>query len=364
MCGFLVIAHRGACYYEPENTLRSIGRALKLGAEMVEVDVRLSKDGEVVVIHDESVDRTTNGSGYVRDMSLKELKKLDAGFRESIPTLREVLGLVKGKATLAVELKEEAIEDKVVGLVEEEGFEAEVLVTSFLHDALRNVKGLNPEIKTGVIFRSRPVNPVQLALDVNADCLLPHYKYVDQSMVEEAHRRNLAVYPWTVNSKEDAQRLVAVGVDGIVTDKPDLLVEKAVAVKKVFVAGPIMGMENNQSYRGRLRKILTAHGYEVLDPWEREKAVYREAESGWWEDVPSRGFIKRDLEDIDRCSLFVAYFPIVSAGASMELFYARSKGKKIIVISPMKELSPWITSHADHVFRSFKEFEKFLTEGE
>jgi len=219
----LIIAHRGASAYEPENTLRSVRRALKLGADMVEVDVHASRDGHIVVIHDTTVDRTTEGKGYVKDMTLKELKRLDAGLREQIPTLEEVMELVRGRAQLVIEIKVPGTEERVLQIIEERVLENETLITSFYHPVIKRIKELNPYMRTGVIVASRPIKPVQLALNANADALFPKHAFVDLQMVEETHKYNVVVYPWTVNTISEMRPLIDMGVDGIVTNKPDIL---------------------------------------------------------------------------------------------------------------------------------------------
>jgi len=219
----LVIAHRGASGYEPENTLRSVEKALELGADMVEVDVHVSRDGYIVVIHDARLERTTNGKGYVKDLTLEELKKLDAGLGEQIPTLEEVIQLVKGKARLVVEIKVPGTEKRVLQEIKENRLEDEALITSFYHPVIRWVKELNPNVQAGVIIASRPVKPAQLAIDAKANALFPKYTFVDQEMVLVAHKNNLVVYPWTVDTLSEINPLIKMGVDGIVTNKPSIL---------------------------------------------------------------------------------------------------------------------------------------------
>ncbi|MEM3708310.1 MAG: glycerophosphodiester phosphodiesterase family protein [Nitrososphaerales archaeon] len=218
-----IIAHRGASAYEPENTLRAVKRALELNAKMIEVDVRLSKDEQIVVIHDESVDRTTNGKGLVKNLTLEELRKLDAGKGEKIPTLQEVINAVRKKAILIIEIKVLNIEDSIVRTIEKEGIENEVIVTSFNHHILKRIKNLNPTIKTGVIFKCHPIKSVDLALNANAESLFPEYRYLSKEMVNEAHKNNLRIFPWTIDDPSIANELIEIGVDGIVTNKPDLL---------------------------------------------------------------------------------------------------------------------------------------------
>lgn len=128
--------------------------------------------------------------------------------------------------------------------------------------------------------------------------------------------------------------------------------------KKAFISGPILGMENNQNYRKPITEILKKLGFDVIDPWKREKILYQGDERCWWDKVPTFDFIQRDLDDADRCDVMVVYLPILSAGACMEMFYAKRKGKKIIVISEIKCLSPWIIAHSDMIVKSVDELEE------
>jgi hypothetical protein len=130
--------------------------------------------------------------------------------------------------------------------------------------------------------------------------------------------------------------------------------------KQVFISGPILGMENNQDYRQKITSILLKTGFDVIDPWNREKILYKGNESCWWDKVPTFDFIQRDLDDAYRCDIMVVYLPKLSAGACMELFYAKRKGKKIVVVSEMKCLSPWIIAHSDLVIKDFNELEEAL----
>ena len=130
--------------------------------------------------------------------------------------------------------------------------------------------------------------------------------------------------------------------------------------KNVFISGPIQGMENNQAYRATIGKICTSLGFETIDPWLREKKLYRKDEPYWWTKVPAENFVQRDLADIEKCDVLIAYLPHLSAGACMELFYAKRKGKKVIVVSNMSRLSPWIVVHADKIVKSFEELKDAL----
>jgi nucleoside 2-deoxyribosyltransferase len=121
-------------------------------------------------------------------------------------------------------------------------------------------------------------------------------------------------------------------------------------------------MEKEQSYREVIRKICLRYGYETIDPWEREKIIYRGTEPGWWNKVPAADFIRRDLEDIEKCDILIAYLPKLSAGTCMELFYAKLKGKKTICICQIKNPSPWITTHSDIILKKIKELKGILKE--
>ena len=131
---------------------------------------------------------------------------------------------------------------------------------------------------------------------------------------------------------------------------------------KVFISGPILGMENQQEYRQKITEVLIAAGFEVIDPWNREKVLYKGDDRCWWDKVPTFDFIQRDLDDADRCDVMVVYMPVLSAGACMEMFYAKRIGKKIIVVSQIKCLSPWIIAHSDIAVEGLDQLTEALKE--
>ncbi len=130
--------------------------------------------------------------------------------------------------------------------------------------------------------------------------------------------------------------------------------------KKVFISGPIIGREKQQDYRRIITDIAAKLDLEVIDPWKRERVLFNGTEECWWDKVPTFDFVQRDLDDADRCDIMVVYLPILSAGACMEMFYARRKGKKIIVVSDQELLSPWIIYHSDMVIKSFSQLEEAI----
>jgi len=219
----LKIGHRGARAYEPENTLRSFKKAIELGVDAVELDVRETKDGKLVVIHDADVSRTTNGKGLVSELTLKEIKALETEKGEKIPSLEEALDFIDKKVKILIELKETGYEKKVLGLVKKKGLEENVIIVSFLEDALKKVRELNKKVETGLIY-VRHKNPIKTALELKANYLLPMYAFTHTANIQKAHENGLKVIVWTVNKPEEVEEYKRKGVDGITSDKPDILV--------------------------------------------------------------------------------------------------------------------------------------------
>ena len=216
-----IIAHRGARAEEPENTLRAIKRAFVCSADAVEIDVRLSKDREIVVIHDDTLERTTNGFGKVGEKTFEELRTLDTGKGEKIPKLSEVLLFAKNLGLeLVVELKEVGIEEIVVHEIAEAGMVESVLISSFYHASILKIKELAPKIKTGIIISSLPVFPVRIAIDASANVIFPKYPRLNTEFVAEALKKGIEIYPWTINTREDFEHALELGVEGVVTDDP------------------------------------------------------------------------------------------------------------------------------------------------
>ena len=220
----MIMGHRGAAALEPENTLLSISRAMEVGVDAVEIDVRLSKDKEIVVIHDSTVDRTTNGTGPVAGYALKEIKKLDAGKGETIPTLQEVVDLIGNKVTLVIELKEEGTEKGVVELIQRNKLYDNAYVISFWHRLVRTVKEMDSRIKTGVLIVGCPVD-ASVATNASADALVMRYNFLDKKFVETAHKEGLKVFIWNIDDRDLLKPFVDMRVDGIGSNDPRILIE-------------------------------------------------------------------------------------------------------------------------------------------
>ncbi len=230
--GPFVIGHRGAAGYAPENTMVAFERGLALRADAIELDVNLSKDGELMVIHDPVLQRTTNGRGLVCEHTAAEIQQLDAGswFDPSfsmcrVPTLRDVLTWAKGRTKVAIEIKNGPvfypnIEKILVALLDELQMRDQVMAISFDHIVLGQLKELAPDVATGVIYASRVPDPVAMARAVNADLLMPYWAMLTKEEVEMGHAADLFVSPWG-GAEQDYKHLLALGVDAVGADYPD-----------------------------------------------------------------------------------------------------------------------------------------------
>lgn len=229
------VAHRGASAYEPENTLRAFRRAIELGADMSELDVQLSKDGALVIMHNSSVDATTNGHGLVRDLTLMELQQLDAGKGERVPTLQQAIDLVRGKNGLYIELKAPETPRPTVTLLRANQFTADhqVIVGSFSADLVRETKNLAPEISTallvGPLYSANEL--IELARAAHADYVhlcwenrapQPH-QLLTPELLRALRQANLGIVLWHEERDEELRVLRTLDVDAICTNTPDKL---------------------------------------------------------------------------------------------------------------------------------------------
>jgi len=222
----LRIGHRGARAYAPENTLASFKKALEIGVDAVELDVIKTKDNHLVVIHDADVKRTTNGEGLVSELTLEEIKRFSAE-NEKIPTLEETLDFLDKKAKIFIELKETGIEEQVLSIVHKKGVEENVVITSFIEDALKKVREMNTNIETGLIY-AKYKNPIKAAVELKANYLFSLYRFTHTADVQKAHENGLKVVVWTINTPGEVEEYAKKGVDGIASDKPDILTRLSV----------------------------------------------------------------------------------------------------------------------------------------
>src|SRR3989338_4874688 len=217
---FLKVGHRGAKAYEIENSLESFKKAVALGANAVELDVQKSKDGKLIIIHDDNLKRVFGKDVLENLTTLKELKQLT---ENKILTLDEALRFIDKKVEkILVELKKEGFEKKVLEIIKKGKLKDRVIIVSFHEQALAEVRRLDKEIETGLIY-AKHKNPIPTALKLNAQYLIPLYRFVHTKNVEDAHKNNLKVIVWTINTRKDVREYISKGVDGIASDKPDIL---------------------------------------------------------------------------------------------------------------------------------------------
>lgn len=226
-------AHRGASFYAPENTLEAFDIAVKQKSDGVELDVQLTKDGELVVIHDETIDRVTEGTGYVKDYNLKDLKQFNAaklfphyGF-SAIPTLEEVYRLLKPTdLKINVELKTgiifyEGIEEKLINLAGELDMEDRIIYSSFNHYSLLRLRELKKDVKIGLLVSDFYVNVIDYAINLGADALHPIGHMLKlPGFIEESKAKNMKLHVWTVDGEEEIKLLNDYGIEAIITNKP------------------------------------------------------------------------------------------------------------------------------------------------
>ncbi len=214
--------------YAPENTLRSVRKALALGAPCIEIDV-YCVEGHLVVIHDDRLDRTTNGRGLVMDQTFDYLRSLDAGDGDRIPTLDEVCETIKGRAGLNIELKgpetAEPVAAFIAGLVDAGWDKNTFVVSSFNPQALLTSRQLDADIRIGVITGSAPPDHIDFAAAINAFSVHPNFVNVHPALVEDVHVRGMKMYAYTVNERDDIARMHAMGVDGVFTNYPDRVLD-------------------------------------------------------------------------------------------------------------------------------------------
>ncbi len=230
-----VWAHRGASGYYPENTMSSFEEAVRQKADGIELDVHLSKDGYLVVCHDETLNRTTNGKGFIKQYDLYELKQLDAGswfdkrFKgEKIPLLEEAIDLVKrSNMELNIEIKAGSIfypgiEEKVLKMIDKYGIRNKVIISSFDHYSLVKIKNIDKDIKTGILYTEALYKPINYMKTTGANALHPNYITLTKDIVEEAHALGIDINTYTVNIEEHIRFIKAMNVNAIITNYPDL----------------------------------------------------------------------------------------------------------------------------------------------
>lgn len=231
----LIFAHRGYSAKYPENTMLAYEKAVQAGADGIELDVQMTKDGELILMHDEAVDRTTDGTGLVKDKNLEDIKKLDASYVftgeygvNRIPTLREYFTFAKMADILTnIELKTgvypyDGIEEKTLSMIDEFGLRDKVIVSSFNHYSVLKMKKMAPDMKYGLLEESWIVGMPAYADNLQMNYLHPIASSVTLDMYHESQAKNIGINTWTVDDPAEMKRLLELGVNGIISDDPEL----------------------------------------------------------------------------------------------------------------------------------------------
>lgn len=221
-----IIGHRGAMGYETENTVASVRKAMELGVDMIEIDVFRIQSGEIVVFHDERVERLTNGGGNIEEFNIVDLKRLTLDGGHKIPQLQEILGAMDHQLPLNIELKGAGTAGRVQFItnyyVEREGWQPEqFLISSFNWDELREYRALDPNARIAVLTEEDPLQALEVARELGAEAINPAAASVTAENVQAMHEAGFRVNVWTVNDPEEFQKLKAMGVDAVFTDYPD-----------------------------------------------------------------------------------------------------------------------------------------------
>lgn len=227
-------AHRGASGYYPENTMIAFEKAVELGCTGIETDVQMTRDGVLVLMHDEMVNRTTDGSGFIKDYSYSDISRLDAGFWYSkefkntrVPTVEEFISFIKDKDIITnFEIKSEVIvynglEEKLIEMINKYGIEDKVILSSFNHYSVVKCKEISKEIKTGLLYMEGLYKPWEYAKYVGADALHPYFYALNREIIEEIKKRNLILNTFTVNDIDYMKYFRDLKIDGIITNYPD-----------------------------------------------------------------------------------------------------------------------------------------------
>ncbi|MGM0471892.1 MAG: glycerophosphodiester phosphodiesterase [Bacillota bacterium] len=228
----LKIGHRGAKALAPENTMASFKKAVELGVDMIELDLQLTADQYLVVCHDNNLMRLLGIDDQISNLKLAELKQINFGswfgsefHQEQIPTLREVIRLIRGRVKLNIELKPQInnpqlVINRLIDLLEAKNFKSEVIISSFNHRLIREVYRVDSTLQTAILITSLPIQPTKLIEAAFADGIHPHYLAISEQLVEEIHSCDYFINVWTVNQLAVIEDLIAWGVDGIMTDDP------------------------------------------------------------------------------------------------------------------------------------------------
>jgi glycerophosphoryl diester phosphodiesterase len=215
----IIIAHRGASKLAPENTLKAFQTAIDLEADYIEFDTHLSKDNELIIMHNKDTKKTTGVKGNISELTLEELKRLDCGEGEKIPTLNELIEIAKGKIGLQLEIKAKGQAEKIVDILRSNNLVESTIISSFDHDELLEIQKIEPELKlAALVLGIKKKKTIKEAIENNYYAIHPLDKFTNEKFINSAHENNIKVNVWTVDSKVKMRKLIDLGIDGIITN--------------------------------------------------------------------------------------------------------------------------------------------------
>jgi glycerophosphoryl diester phosphodiesterase len=224
---FLIIAHRGASNLAPENSLKAFRKAIELRADYIEFDIRKTKDGEIIVMHNANTFKMTGKRGIIKNMTSEELKKLEIGDGEKIPTLHELIQLAKRKIGLNCEVKVRGLEEMLVEILQSADLIESSIISSFKTDILLKIQKIEPKLRLSLLRPSRmqwitslisPKKMIKTVIKSRFYAISPRNFFVNRKFIDKAHNHNLKVFPWTVDSEKKMKKLVKIGADGLITN--------------------------------------------------------------------------------------------------------------------------------------------------
>ena len=221
-----LMGHRGCRGEEPENTLRGIKKAIKVGVDAIEIDIHKTKDNQIVVCHDDSIDRTTNGKGKILDLNYNEIKKYRTKKQQKIPLLQEIIDIIRiTKVELFIEIKCPNIEDLLIKIIKKNKIAKQIVIKSFNHRILKTIKEKYPVLKTACLFVGLPVKPWLIPKEAKADMISVLMKLVDKKLINDMQSRNYKICIWNANTKDELNHLKVLNPDYICTDYPSKMVK-------------------------------------------------------------------------------------------------------------------------------------------
>lgn len=233
----LRVAHRGLYSKSPENSIEAFKKIAKSKIDMVEFDVHETKDGKLIVMHDETLNRTTDGKGRIKDLTLDEIRKFHEPNGEPVPTIEEVIKILKDKCGINIEVKDKQLANKIIQIIKKEKIGEKIIISSVYSDIIKTIKEKKPGIKTAwlvtetrwklvILYPLRFLLPyilVRMAKKMKADAIGLQYRLVTDKLVKVLHQNGLSIGVWTVNNEKDIKKMKLLGVDAIISDKPELL---------------------------------------------------------------------------------------------------------------------------------------------